>query len=72
MSNIQLAKSQVHLSDGDPAKIGINNIAKPHLGDVVRMEASGISVFGGSGIIHQPGRMLVKDFSNHADAGLNE
>lgn len=77
--------SPVHLED--PVQIGIDDISKPHWGDVVRVEEDEIPVFWACGvtpqnairmakpeicITHKPGYMLVTDLPSHADARLDE
>jgi len=67
----------VHL--GDPALIGIDDIARPDYGDVVEIKADEIPVFWACGvtpqealraarlplaITHKPGYMLVTDIPN--------
>ena len=68
----------VHL--GDPAQIGIHDLAKPDYGDAVEVMAGEIPVFWACGvtpqaavsqakppfcITHAPGKMLITDLLNH-------
>jgi len=75
--------SPVHL--GNPAQIGIDDIAKPDWGDAQRIEDDEIPVFWACGvtpqhaitlakpdicITHTPGHMLVTDLKSEADSRL--
>lgn len=77
--------SPVHL--GDPAQIGIADIAKPDWGDVQRLEADEIPVFWACGvtpqnairqarppicITHTPGSMLITDLPSAFDSRLGD